>query len=51
MSENTPTVQDFALEVLYTAAVVVAAGVTIYVAKKAVKGLKTIRLKKSEESA
>lgn len=37
MSENTPTVTDFATEVAYTVAIVVAAGVVIYVGKKAVR--------------
>jgi hypothetical protein len=44
MSENAPTVADFATEVAYTVAIVVAAGAVIYVGKKAARKVnKTVR--------
>lgn len=41
MSDSTPTIQDFALEVVYTAAVIATAGVVVYAAKKAGRKIRT----------
>jgi hypothetical protein len=53
MSENTPTVADFATEVAYTVAIVVAASVVIYTGKKAArkvnKTVKRVRVWKKEK--
>jgi hypothetical protein len=51
MSENTPTVADFATEVAYTVAIVIAATAVVYVGKKAARKVKNVmpsarRLKK-----